>query len=150
MRTEKTLRSAGEIRLVGGAVKYEGRVEYCNDGVMGTICDDGWTVEDAAVVCTMLGYPSEGRFNISFVFFVVLCLLMFLFITGAVAFSGAAFGQGTGHIVLADVECSGTESKLNMCTSGDPSDCRHSEDAGVRCIGKGSGPFVCLLKDLYC
>ena len=53
----------GEIKLVGGGVDYEGRVEYCDDGAWGTICDDGWTGEDAAVVCTMLGLPSEGEFK---------------------------------------------------------------------------------------
>ena len=67
-------------------------------------------------------------------------------ITGAVAFAGGVFPSGTGFIVLADVECDGTESALHNCSSGDRIRCSHSEDAGVRCLGKISDPFSSLLK----
>ena len=72
-------------------------------------------------------------------------------ITGAVAFVGAAFGQGSDEIVLDDVNCNGTESSLDKCLSSDSHNCRHSEDAGVRCIiGKMSDPFSSLLKNCCC
>ena len=32
----------------------------CHDGSYGTICDDGFDVNDAKVICRMLGYPTEG------------------------------------------------------------------------------------------
>ena len=53
------------------------------------------------------------------------------------ALSNAYFGQGTGQIVLDDVNCSGSENQLLTCNRGAlvSANCDHSDDAGVRCEG---------------
>ena len=50
------------------------------------------------------------------------------------ALSNAAFGGGSGAILLDNVACTGSEESLVLCTY-DPhtADCTHSEDASVRC-----------------
>ena len=50
----------GEIRLVGGTEEYEGNVEVCINSVWSTICDSGWSTNDARVACTQAGYPGLG------------------------------------------------------------------------------------------
>ena len=89
-----------------------GRVEVYYSGSWGTVCDDGWSLNDAAVVCRELGFP------------------------GVISSSCcAAFGQGNGTIWLDDVRCTGRETTLSSCShrGWGRHSCSHSEDAGVYC-----------------
>ena len=49
----------GDVRLVGGTVPSQGRVEVCLSQVWGTVTDDGFSTVDARVVCRQLGYPVD-------------------------------------------------------------------------------------------
>ncbi len=107
--------SSGSIRLVGGTDPMQGRVELCSNNAWGTVCDDSWDINDGNVACRQLGYGMATQ-----------------------ALSNAFFGQGTGLIVLDDLQCVGTEASLFNCThSGvNINNCVHAEDAGVICGGK--------------
>ena len=57
----------GQIRLRGRSTSRSGRVEICVDGTWGTVCDDGWSYNDARVACRQLGFPTLGEIkNASF------------------------------------------------------------------------------------
>ena len=126
----------GDVRLVGGSVPNEGRVEVCVNSVWGTVCDDLWDVQDAMVVCGQLGYARNGKTCMHFSFS-ELGLSHGAFISsGAVAYSRAHFGQGTGPIVLDDVQCNSTIHRGLLDCPHDGlhiHNCAHSEDAGISC-----------------
>ncbi|XP_066296790.1 scavenger receptor cysteine-rich domain-containing group B protein-like [Branchiostoma lanceolatum] len=102
------------IRLVGGPFPYLGRVEVrpVDSNDWGTVCDDSFDMQDATVVCRMLGYRRAAQYH-----------------------SGAYFGQGSGNIYMDDLRCSGSESSLFDCgyRGWGIDDCSHSEDVGVTC-----------------
>ena len=58
--------NTGELRLVGGNIPNEGRVEICMNNVWGTVCDDLWSSTDATVVCQELGYSTQGQTLVHF------------------------------------------------------------------------------------
>ena len=65
--------------------------------------------------------------------------------TGAQAVSRAFFGQGTGAILLDNVQCTGTEARLVDCPNNGigSHNCLHFEDAGVRCS------TTCMYDSIY-
>ncbi|XP_071835447.1 scavenger receptor cysteine-rich domain superfamily protein-like isoform X1 [Apostichopus japonicus] len=115
----------GDVRLVNGQNPAEGRVEVYYQGEWGTVCDDGWDMSEANVVCRQLGFSSANT-------------------THCCAF----FGHGEGQIMLDDLGCRGDESDLGSCNHRGWSthNCAHTEDASVTCNGKirlvdGADPF---------
>ena len=52
--------TANAIRLQGGANNRTGRLEICNNGIWGTVCDDLFGTPDATVVCRQLGFNTIG------------------------------------------------------------------------------------------
>jgi len=93
------------------------------------VCDNAFTQTEANAVCRQLGFSA-----------------------GAESYSSGVFGVGTGPIVVNDISCSPTDTRLDQCTTEAATcptpilnpqcaqnageDCVHSEDAGVTCCSK--------------
>ncbi|XP_032783777.2 uncharacterized protein LOC116921556 isoform X1 [Daphnia magna] len=100
------------VRLADGPDQFSGRVEIRRSGIWGTVCDDDFGPEEATVICRMLGFHGPAQPSKS-----------------------GSFGPGKGPIWLDEVGCGGTENTLMECSRlpWAKHNCRHSEDAGVRC-----------------
>ena len=105
------------------AVPAEGRIEIAHEGVWGTVCDDYWSIDDAAVACRQIFGQAAGAAE---------ALVR-------APFGGAARGVKTW---LDDVRCNGGEDRLALCEKRPwgRHNCprRHTEDAGVRCVPEQS------------
>ncbi|XP_004749584.1 lysyl oxidase homolog 4 isoform X1 [Mustela putorius furo] len=101
-----------KVRLRSGAQMGEGRVEVLMNHQWGTVCDHGWNLISASIVCRQLGFGSARE-----------------------ALFGAQLGQGLGPIHLREVRCKGSERTLSECPSleGPQNGCKHENDAAVRC-----------------
>ncbi|XP_030838346.1 uncharacterized protein LOC115922802 [Strongylocentrotus purpuratus] len=101
-----------DVRVVDGPNNATGRVEVWYKGAWGTVCDDGWDLNDANVVCRMLGFFKASSAPVR-----------------------AEYGAGSGDILLDEVDCTGSEISLEDCIKSEfgVNNCDHSEDAGVIC-----------------
>ena len=52
--------SNGDIRLVNGTTVLEGRLEICINNAWGTVCSQGFTRDEARVVCVQMNIPFNG------------------------------------------------------------------------------------------
>ena len=91
-------------------------MEVYHNGEWGTVCDDGWDLNDAHVVCKELGLDDVATAKYAF------------------------YGGGRGQIWLNNLHCVGTESSINNCSHSGwgINNCSHSQGVGVKCV---SGKF---------
>ena len=96
-------------------------MEVYYNGQWGTVCDDGWDLNDAQVVCRELNFGTAiaARYN-------------------------AYYGQGIGPIWLDDLKCTGVELTIKNCahTQWGIHNCKHRDDAGIQCSAPSKRKFI--------
>ncbi len=108
----------GDVRLVEGSARNNGRIEILHGPVWGTICDDyiysAGSRQDhfVTVGCSQLGFSGSGS-----------------------ALLTTSVPDGTEPTWMDDMNCAGTETGLSMCTfpGWNVENCSHYEDIGLSC-----------------
>ena len=122
-----------QIRLQGGANPFEGWVEVSHDGSWGTICSDGWGIEEAMTVCRQLNLGYAGK-----------------------AVTQNTFGQTNHRIVMSGVKCRVDEISIYNCQHSKWQNVTCSSDenvAGVVCVNgkvKWTPKQLDRNQDYYC
>lgn len=83
-----------DVRLVNGPNKFEGRLEIFVNGEWGTVCNEGWNLRNAGVVCRQLGWAHSPT-----------------------DFGGGLlhYGPGSGSIVRSNVRCDMWDWDILLC-----------------------------------
>ncbi|XP_068607677.1 lysyl oxidase homolog 3B [Brachionichthys hirsutus] len=104
-----------QIRIVGGRLHYEGRVEVQVGSKWGTVCSTGWTTKEAMVVCRQLGLGYAMH---------------------AVNETWYWDSSNVTEMVMSGVKCKGSEMSLSQCQRHKTVSCQKSAAkfaAGVIC-----------------
>ncbi|XP_077640550.1 scavenger receptor cysteine-rich type 1 protein M130-like [Lonchura striata] len=114
-----------QVRLAGSSGRCAGRVEVYSGGSWSSVCQEGWELQDAAVVCRELGCG-----------------------TALEAPSRARFGAGTGPLWPYVPDCSGSEESLWECGRTERRECGPGGGAGAVCseqlsVRLAGGPGRC-------
>ncbi|WAR21590.1 L3BPA-like protein, partial [Mya arenaria] len=99
-----------DMRLSNGQSERDGRVELKVFDTWGTICENGFGLAEANVICHMIGFPpAQAVYGVD------------------------TYGQGTGPIFVDDLSCGQSDTHINNCTYVTYDDCTHLHDVAVKC-----------------
>lgn len=98
----------------------EGRVEVYHSEAWGVVCGEHWDMNDANVVCRLLGYDGASAY-----------------------LQNITFEQDNDTVWLSDVRCIGNESSLSKCAHAGwgKRTCNASQAAGVTCFKRAWGEY---------
>lgn len=109
----------GPTHTVRLSQRHSGRLEVRHKDAWGTVCKNGFTINDALVVCRQLQLWN-----------------------GAVLLPEDMPGTGSGEILMAEVMCEGGEPEIEECAFAGwgVHSCTHLMDIGVNCTMPDRGP----------
>lgn len=100
---------------MNGPHRCEGRVEVEKNGHWGTVCDDGWDMNDVSVVCRELSCGAAKHTPAGILY--------------------PPVAEEDQPVFIQVALCNGTEGTLAECEQVETFDCGHDEDAGAVCEG---------------
>ncbi|XP_015436907.1 PREDICTED: protein bark beetle [Dufourea novaeangliae] len=106
------------VRLLGGKTNLEGRLQVKVGEKWGTVCNYGWTIRDAALVCHQLGLTLDPDY----------------WLMQRSQIPNAGINE---DIILSNVRCTEDDNDISKCRAETAENfensCSHENDVGVRC-----------------
>ena len=94
------------------------------------MCDDGWDLDDAQVVCRQLGFGPA-----------------------VVTRDGEDYGEGSGQIWLGNLNCTSSELSIEYCSHSGWGivNCSHADDVAIQCAtSNGKFIYMYIISYNYC
>jgi hypothetical protein len=109
------------VRLNDGSSHNNGRLEVLHNDEWGSVCDDNFGSNDAAVVCRQLGYLTALSYQHSYTNYHYM----------------RYYSNPPSRIWMDNVHCNGGESSFTLCAHNGwgSHNCGHSEDIWITCSG---------------
>nr|XP_022906031.1 protein bark beetle isoform X1 [Onthophagus taurus] len=113
-----SIESQKPLRLLGGKTEYEGRLQIKINNEWGTVCNYGWTIKNAALVCHQLGLAlNPNDWNLE---------------------RNEIPSAGTSeNVILSNVQCEDFDVDITKCRAEQrlefENSCTHDSDVGIRC-----------------
>lgn len=127
--------SVGDLRLVSGSNRTEGRLNICRNDIWGDVCyqntDESrhyFSTTSASVACFQLGFAGAKAW-----------------------YTNARFGPGTEDAWMKRVNCTGSETKLDQCGvwCTNEQSCHYCDqydyNVGISCTGEFNASKLALL-----
>ncbi|XP_033123702.1 protein bark beetle-like [Anneissia japonica] len=105
------MKSSPTLRLTGGKIPSEGRLEMLINNKWTRLCRELWTMSEATVACGQMGYAAPVRYD----------------------WSTSAFKETVSQINNATFTCRGNELELNDCFASSTL-CEDEFDVGLMCV----------------
>ena len=135
----------GNVRLVDGQIKTEGRVEVCAYGYWATVCDNSqfWSTNQAKLICTQLDFPMYRKQHVYYVLHVSLYGIDQLMYrphpihSGTEYIPGSQFGSNY-QLPIVELSCGTEVTNIGECQihTQTGANCNHRTNMGVVCGGE--------------
>ncbi|XP_034949444.1 protein bark beetle isoform X2 [Chelonus insularis] len=106
------------VRLLGGRTNKEGRLQVRIDNEWGTVCNYGWNIRAAALVCHQLGFTLDPN-------------------NWYLERSQIPSAGTNENIILSNIQCTEDDIDISKCKAEHAGDfensCTHDNDVGVKC-----------------
>ena len=104
------------VELTEGRTRFEGRLKVNMNGIVGSVCNRGWTLQNSKIACQQLGFVLDPSLHMY-----------------------SSQQDSKEPILMSEVQCDPLDTSLIECrfTAREEHTCTHQDDVWIRCLPPG-------------